>query len=690
MGRVTGRLPAELTTFVGRSRELTELRRLLTDGRLATLTGVGGVGKTRLALRAAAVLDADYRDGVWLVELGALRDPDLLPHAIAAALPLDDQSNRPMAAVLADYLAGRELLLVLDNADEFVVACRELVDTLLRAAPGLRVLVTSRQSLATSGERILTVPPLSVPRDGLGGDLDRTDAVMLFVDRAMAVRRGFAVTERNAHAVAALCRQLDGIPLALELAAVRLRVLTLEQLTARLDRRFAVLNTGTRGGETRHHTLRTAIGWSHELCAPAERLLWCRLAVFPADFDLAAVEGVCVDDRLPAADVLDLVDGLVDKSILLSATDQEVARYRMLDTMREFGREWLREVGEYDEAERRHRDYYHRFAARFHADWFGPRQAEWTRRMHAEHANLSTVLDACLSRPDGQVAGARLAADLYYFWYACGQTRAGRYWLERALAGTVPPGRERMRVLAAYGRILILQGEAVAAQVPARECLALARELDDPFCESHALQTLGLGRTYCGEPDAGELLEEALRTAHRLGPDGPAVAYTTFARAVGLLLAGEADQAVGLLAEAQRVCRAAGDQWWLGTILTTAIVAALRRGDVTAATVHARESMAARQALHDSHGAAASLEFLAWVAAADHDAVRAARLFGASDRHWRVAGGSPFAIGQWRGDHDRYEAATRAALGEDGYLVEFRRGATLTLDRAITYALGPS
>src|SRR5215468_1044306 len=359
--RAAGNLPAEVTSFVGRRGELAEVKRLLADSRVVTLTGIGGVGKTRLALRAAAGLRRAFRDGVWLVQLDQLRDQALVTQAIAAALGLQDRAGYAPAATLADYLAGRQLLLVLDNCEHMLDEVTKLADLLLRAAPGLRVLATSRESLNMTGETVLAVPPLAAPEAGRRltvAELARFPAVGLFAERAAQVVAGFALTEANLAAVAGICRQLEGLPLAIELAAAWLPVLSPEEIDARLGDRLGLLTRGGRTQPARQQTLRASIEWSYELCSQAERLLWAGLSVFAGGFELDAAEGICADHRLAGDEVLDLLAALAGKSILIAAHREGVARYRMPEPLREYGQERLQSASEYTALRQRHRDWH--------------------------------------------------------------------------------------------------------------------------------------------------------------------------------------------------------------------------------------------------------------------------------------------------------------------------------------------
>src|SRR5499427_8131540 len=385
--RVTGNLPAELTSFVGRRGELAAVRRLLAGSRLVTLTGVGGVGKTRLALRAAAELRRAFRDGEWLVRLDQLREEALVAQAVASTLGLQDRAGHAPAAMLAEYLAGRQLLLVLDNCEHLVDAAAKLADQLLRAAAGLRVLAISRESLTMTGETVLAVPPLAAPEAGqplTAAELARFPAAQLFAERAAQVVPGFTVTEANVAAVAGICHRLEGLPLAIELAAARLPVLSAEQIEARLGDRLGLLIRGGRARPPRQQTLRASIEWSYELCSAAERLLWARLSVFAGGFELDAAEGVCADQRLAAGRVLDLLAALAGKSILTAGHGEGVARYRLPEPLREFGQERLQESGEYTALRRRHRDWHEQLARRVDTDWLSPQIEDLTARLFRE------------------------------------------------------------------------------------------------------------------------------------------------------------------------------------------------------------------------------------------------------------------------------------------------------------------
>ena len=411
-------LPVEVTGFVGRQRELAELSSLLSSARLVTVTGPGGVGKTRLALRAAAALAGSFTDGVCLTELSSLRDAELLPHTVATALGLSESGVGNRIDAIAEYLRDRSLLLILDTCEHLVDACAMFAEVLLRAAAEVTVLATSRQPLDVPGEHTFAV-----------GVLDCEEAVELFAQRAATVIPGFAVTEASRPAVAALCQRLDGVPLALELATVRLRALSLEQLSERLEDRFRLLTGGRRAALPHHQTLRTATEWSYDLCTPAEQLLWARLSVFAGSFSIAAAEAVSADPGLPAGDVLATLIGLVDKSVVLRVEEGDlgVTRYRLLDTIREFGAEKLADAGPaaLTGVQQRYLDHFVAMAEDF-GDHFADDQLADYRALRASHADLRAAVELSLATPDRDGAAARLVTALYGYWHIAGLPREGK------------------------------------------------------------------------------------------------------------------------------------------------------------------------------------------------------------------------------------------------------------------------
>jgi predicted ATPase/DNA-binding CsgD family transcriptional regulator len=676
------------------------VRELLAQSRLVTLTGVGGVGKSRLALQLAHQVSRAFPDGAWLVELSSLQDAALLPQTVGQALGLAEQAAGDPVKMLCAALARRTLLVVVDNCEHLVPACQELLTALLRAVPGLRVLATSREVLLIPGEQVCEVAPLLVPQQG--GPPGREaivgyPGVALFARRGEKVQPRFAVTAENAHAVVQVCGLSEGLPLFLELAAAQLRSLSVEQLAERLTDRFHLLTQSSSAVAARHQSLRAAVEWSFTLCSEGERLAWVRASVFAGRFDLEAAEAVCGDEQLSAGELLDGLAGLIDKSVLVSAERDGRLRYWMLDTLRLYGLQWLRsppETGEGDaagetELRRRHRDYYFELASRFNAEWFGPRQVQWSRRMRTELPELRAALAFCLATPGEVPAALRLAGQLNFFWWACGATREGRLWLQRALAADPTPTMDRARALAVYVRVLVSTGLYVECAQPARECLELARRFDDPALLVDALCGRGLNLLQSGDPAAAlPLLDEAIERATAI-PDTPvALALATLYRASAALSDGDLRRTEALTAQCRAVCRAHGDQWRLDHALGLSMRAALLLGDVERAAAYGRESLASSAALGDTLSLTMHLEVLAWTAAAAGDHRRAARLLGAADQQASVNGGNPFHAGMFGHAHDQCEAAARAALGDACFDADFSAGAELSLRDAVAYGRG--
>jgi non-specific serine/threonine protein kinase len=471
-----------------------------------------------------------------------------------------------------------------------------------------------------------------------------------------------------------------------------LRTLSLYQLEAQLRDRFEVLAAAD-APLARHRTLEATFDWSFALCSPAERMLWARLSVFAGSFDLDAATHVSAGDGLAVGEVAEALSGLVDKSVLTVEEHPAGRRYRLLETVRQYGLDRLRDgTAERGEAvlRRRHRDWYLDLAERFHADWFGPRQPQWTRRMRVEQANLRAALGYCLADPEQAPAGVRLAGALCYFWLGCGALHEGRHWLEPALAAEPRPTRDRLRALSAYIWLVNVQGDHTVAAASALRLLEQARQADEPVSVANAVSQLGYTFTMRGDLAAARpLLTEALSRYHQLNqPDLTLPAnMTKVLLAIVLLLQGDPAQAADLCAQCQTVCRAHGDRWQLGHALSGAAHIATLLGDLAQAGAYARESLRVRSGLDDPLGVASSLEWLAWLAAADGDHQRAARLLGAADRQWRIVGQPSYGSPEWLRPHQQCETTTRQALGDATFEREFRRGTGLTLDKTITYAL---
>ncbi|MFI8215587.1 BTAD domain-containing putative transcriptional regulator [Streptomyces sp. NPDC085932] len=718
-----GELPVEMTTFVGRETQVTEVRRLLGAARLVTLTGVGGVGKTRLALRVAADVAPSFADGVRLADLAPLSDPDLLDRAVAEALGLRDQSARPAADAIAGHLRDRRLLLVLDNCEHLVDHVAALVLRLARAAPGLRVLATSRQRLGAPGEHVLTVPSLTLPGpdDPVGGgargetgaaagrepgagpgdpctaargalaaaEIDdpllRSEAVRLLMDRAAGSAPAFRLTARNRRAVAQLCLRLDGIPLAIELAAVRLSAMTAEEILERLDDRFRLLSVPQPRTSARYrHTLRGVVDWSYDLCTEGERLLWNRLSVFSGGFDLEAAETVCAGEGVDREDVLDLLAGLVDKSIVAVSHSADRARYSLLETIRQYGGQRLREAGETARLRALHCEFYRRTAARAGHEWCGPREVDWLLRLRTELPNLRTALDQCANRPDLRAAGVEIAVGLARTrcWFFSSTLGEGRHWLERLLA-TGPdgarPSAEPSTVVGALAMkawIALCQGDNPASERFLAECRAVARESADGLAAAPVTYIEGAyAMLVRGDPASVALLALARERFRALGQGGDAhMATMLWAMAeafFGTRASATAARDV-YVAEAE----ASGAEWARTWAQWCAGLVELRHGKAENALPSLRAALVRQRGIGDSWGPVWGLETLAWAVAATGDGTRAARLLGAAHRMRQDTGVALIGLRPFHEAHVAAERRVRALLGPDAYTAARSEGAT--------------
>ncbi|GII96139.1 BTAD domain-containing putative transcriptional regulator [Sinosporangium siamense] len=671
-----GNLPAQTTTFVGRERQLTDIARLVAAGRLVTLTGAGGVGKTRLALRAGAELTGSFPDGVWLADLTSLTDPGLLDQHVAQALGAVDQSTRPRRDVLTDHLRGRRLLLILDNCEHLVGAVAALADALLRAAPGLRVLTTSRHRLGLPGEHPLLVPPLALPplNDATGKGVADYDAVGLLLDRATASAPDFRITAANEDAVAQLCRRLDGIPLAIELAAVRLSTLSAEEVLERLDDRFRLLAGGsTQTAPPCHRTLHDVIDWSHELCTPAERLLWARLSVFAGGFDLEAAEAVCAAAGTARDDIAGLVSSLVHKSILTVSARGSRTRYRLLELIRHYGARRLAGLGAAGDVRRRHRDHYQRMAASAAAGWFGREEVEWLSKLRRELPNLRAALSFCLTRASEAAHGVAIATDLARarIWFFSSDIGEGRLWLERTCAAAPAcPGPLREGAAAMLVFFALVQGDRPATGT----FLARFRGLAPGGSPAAGAYIEGLHALLAdGDIRAAPLLARARDAFRRAGEYGDAHMATMMWAMAWVFLG---DRAVATaardtyLAEAEESGAAWACTWarWLSGLTE------LWHGDPGRSPGLLRDALRRQCDIDDRWGPVWTLESLAWAASAAGLHVHAAELLGAASGLRQATGVSLTALRPFHDAHLLAERETRQALGIPAYTAAFDRG----------------
>ncbi|WP_336212667.1 ATP-binding protein [Nonomuraea sp. LPB2021202275-12-8] len=687
----TSTLPAEVTSFVGRRHEVAEVKQFLCTSRTVTLTGAGGVGKTRLALRAGAEVGRAFRDGVWLAELAALDGPGMLAQSVAEALEIRDRSASSPLRVLTEHLRDKQALLILDNCEHLVEECAVLAETLMRAAPELRILATSRQALGIAGEQALTVPALPLPAFGESrGSLDallRSDAVRLFAERARAVLPTFAVTEENRDAVAAICRRVDGLPLAIELAAARLRALSAQQLLDRLDDRFRLLTAGSRAVLPRHQTLRALIDWSYALCSDSERLLWERASVFADTFDLAAAEAVLAGDGIAREEVVDLVIGLVDKSILTREDHQQNVRYRMLDTIRQYGRDRLTASGQEAALRRRHRDHYRDLAARARAELFGPAQVTWFTLLNLEHANLRTALESAFGEPDGITDGLGMTTDLLYHWITSYYLGEGRSWFDRGLAADSEPSDVRARALWAGSWLAVIQGDIPAATAMLEESRRIGESLEDESILGYVALFSGMVAMSGGHAQSAiKLYEDALaRLCGTQDPVGEALSLIRLSLAHSFL--DDSSLAIRLAEECLSVCDAHGEGWHRAYTMMALGVEVWLHGDVERAAELEKQSLTFNRSLGDTLGVGVNLEVLAWIAATQERWERAARLLGSLRTVWRSVGAPLGGYGHLAGYHDDCERRTREALGEHAFAAAVRQGSRLPYDESLAYGL---
>jgi predicted ATPase len=686
-------LPAEVTSFVGRDKEMADVRRLLAGARLLTLTGAGGTGKTRLALRAAMEALGVFPDGVWLVDMAPLSDPLLVPQSAAGILGVRDEPGTPLTRRIADALHYKNLLLILDNCEHLIGAVADLAEVLLRACPDIKLLVTSREALAIAGETAYQVPSLSLPPDGaqaprLAQVAAQYEAVRLFVDRATTVRPDFALTDDNAEAVVQICRRLDGMPLALELAAARMRALGVEQIAARLDDRFRLLTGGSRTALPRQQTLRALIDWSWDLLSTEEQLLLRQLSVFVGGWTIEAAEFVCGSDQASirsaqrqdtAPEVMELLTRLVDKSLVVVEEHQGATRYRLLETIRQYAREKLMQAGEPEATgvHGRQLEFFRALAESAEPALRGAGQLAWLARLEAEHDNLRAALKwagAAESPIWSHQAGLRLAGALARFWYLHGYWREGRGWLRQALAeplpGTASPGerRARARALAGLGWLMDENGE----DIPLYEAsLALYREIDDRGGVAFALRGLGAGLINQGEPkQSRERLLEALDLFRAL-PDPWGVAIALYNLGWLTSYQDDAARAAATWGESLDLFRQTGDRWGIAVALGALSYVARLRGDYARAVALTEESLEHYREVGDKAGIATSLSRLGHVALRRGDYRQAMALIEEGIVLQRELGeqgslASAFAllglIATYQGEHDRAMAWLEQSL----------------------------
>jgi predicted ATPase/class 3 adenylate cyclase len=682
-------LVTQLTRFIGRERDLEETRARLLNARLVTISGGGGLGKTRLSIELATTVSQVFNAGVWFIELAGLSDGSLVPHAVATVVGVRESANEPLEATLSRHLGSLRALIVLDNCEHLVEGCAQLVQVLLQRCPVLTVLATSREVLEVPGEVVWRLSPLALPeaaRSDAVEELLRSEAVALFVDRATLADPSFRLDQQNAARVVGICSRLDGIPLALELAAARISVMSLEDLASRLEDRFRALRSGSRTANPRQQTLRATIDWSHELLTDVERVLFRRLSVFAGGFGLEAAEAVCADADLEKLDVVDVLSRLVDKSLVLSGDRSGGrTRYRILETIRQYAGERLREAGESSGIQRHHAEYYLQLAEEGDGALRGRGQSEWLRRLDQELDNFRAALAWAQEEDPG--LGLRLAADLVGYWFTRGVVREGRDWLDRFLAACAADTPCRLKAMNGAGLLASVQG----AIEDARRLLQQSIELSEA---GHDLQSLATGLSYLGRMEAvgsigsgisgREHLQKAISLSRELGDrpgEGFSLGYLGYIEyyAFGDLIRGAEllQQSVDLLVEL-------GDRLTSLRLILGLGLIALEKGDVGEARHRWSEALALSSELRDTWTIGLYLECFSALAAHESQAERAMTLSGAAEMvrsRYGVACPPPLRakIEQWV-EPVRDELGTRSERA-------VARGRSMSLDAAIAFAL---
>lgn len=684
-----GNLPLELTSFVGRRTQVSEVKRLLSGSRLITLTGIGGIGKSRLALRVAHKVRDDFPGGVWLVELGELRDAASLADVIGAALGLRNHAGRPMLEVLVEFFSSRQRLLVLDNCEQVVEEVAELAQSLLQAGHLLRIMATSREALGIAGESVVAISPLTFPDPQSSPSLRSLaafDAVTLFAQRAAAAVPGFELTDSNRLSVVGICSRLDGLPLAIELAAARLRTMSPEQLLLRLTDRFTLLTGGRRGAPTRQQTLRWCIGWSYDLCTGTEQRLWNHLSVFARGFELDAAQQVCGAD-LAEPELLDSISALVDKSILIREDVDDTVRFRMLETVQEYGRDQLEGTGDYPQLSRRHRDWYEHLAITAEAEWMSPRQLKWIARLERELPNLRQAMESSLSE-QGEHA-LRIAHALFPFWLVRGRPSEGRRWCDRALSrSSGAPNADRAKALVAAVMLAATLGDFGAAASRLAELRGLAERTAEPISGALLAYADGFIALVCGDPiRASALMKDAADT---FGARGELTTHSRALLALGLAYAlqGDTGEALARVEQALAIADSHGETVYQSYVLGVKGLTYWLQGEPGRAVHYLGNAVQLSRLVIDPIVAAISSEVLAWIAAEDGDARRAAVLLGIAEQLGRSLGGSGIVFSALSKYHEECEHRAVQVLGTKAYKAERRNGSAMSFDAAVEFVLG--
>lgn len=687
-------LPIPLTSFVGREKEIEQVKRLLSATRLLTLTGAGGVGKTRLAIQVAMDLVETFSAGVWWGELVALSDASLVPQAVAKALNVREVPNQPLSETLANYLHSKQLLLVLDNCEHLVAACARLAEDLLSACSNLKILATSREALGILGETAFGVPSLSLPDSQHlpeTANLTQYESIQLFVDRAAAVHSGFGLNEQNASAVSQICQGLDGIPLAIELAAARVKVLSAQEIAVGLNDRFNVLTAGSRTALARHQTLRATIDWSYALLNEPERILFRRLSVFAGGFTMESAIPVCTGMGVEQAQVLDLLSRLVDKSlVMVDYQSSGEARFRLLETIREYAREKLIDAEEADAVRDRHLEFFAKLAEGAESRLFSAESVTWFMRLEAERDNLRAAMDWSLEN-DEVIGALRIVGALEYFWFSHGplSESEGQERLRQVLSRpkAQEPTVARAKALNTIGLFYWADRNVTDARPKLEEALAIGTALGDKQSIAESLTFLGMVNNLQGDYVAARAsLERSLAIGRELGVEGKlGVSWSLIFLGEVALNQRRFEEAQRLFEKGVTIRREIQDKNLLAYALRRLGQLAWHESDYERAMALCKESLTLNMEIGDRRGVAACLAAFAGIAVAQTKWARAAKIFGVVEVLLRAIGATLLPLD--RAEYDRNVATLRAQLAEATFAAAWAEGRAMTLEQAIEYAL---
>lgn len=679
----SGGIPVDLTSFVGRRAERQQIRSLLAAARLVTLTGFGGIGKTRLATRVGTDLRRAYPDGVVFASLASITDPTEVAATIGGALGLEGRTTQAPIAALVEFLTPRSALLVLDNCEHVIDGAAICVDTLLRTCPQLRILATSREPLRIDGETVHAVEPLSIPPRGASEPLEQFESVNLLIERARTHQPGFNLDDAGRDAIATISRRLEGIPLAIELAAARLRTMTAPELVQNLNDAWEMLNRGSRTAPERQRTMRNCIQWSHGLCSPEEQRLWADLSVFGDGFERDAVRGVCAD--VPEVD--DVLTSLVEKSLVVVSESHGRTRFRLLPPLRQHGAAELIAQDRQSEMRRRHRDWHVDLVLRIHADWLTDRQLEGLDRLRRELGNLQASLEACVDYPETAEAGLLMGAHVLEYGLADGLFRQGRMWFDRLLQIYREPTPIRALALRVACWWAAMQGDLDAAT----ELLEEAREAaigHDAHTRALIDQATAFVSMFLGDTESAAVQFEAAIAALEAVGDRTQIAHSWSLAALNHVFRGDPEQALAAHERCLAITVPTGEVWFTSYSLWIAGLATWLSGDVAGAADLERRSLELKRSTRDQLGIATSIEALGYFSA-DDDPERAAVLLGAAQAIWERIDTSTSVLGGLR-------AMREAALAKLGGVLGprlpplFEQGRASSPAEAIDIALHPT